>query len=47
MKTSKYNQIKKKDNYDLLKLSGFFWELFPELTSDYDVDLKLMKQFEK
>lgn len=41
LKTNKsYNMemIKAKEAYDKLKNSGMFWELYPELTGDYEED---------
>ena len=30
--------IKAKEAYDKLKNSGMFWELYPQLTGDYEED---------
>jgi hypothetical protein len=33
-----YDNIKNKDNYDKILKSGMFWEVYPELTGDWNVD---------
>ena len=33
-----YEQIKTKENYDMLLGSGMFWEFHPELTGNWEID---------
>ena len=33
-----YEQIKTKENYHKLLASGMFWEFYPELTGNWEVD---------
>jgi hypothetical protein len=33
-----YEQIKTKENYDRLLVSGMFWEFYPELTGNWEAD---------
>ena len=40
--TDRYNNIKTKENYDLLINSGMFGEFYPELTWDWETDKKIM-----
>jgi hypothetical protein len=38
----KYKKIKSKKNYNLLLKSGMFWEIFPELSGNYEEDKKII-----
>jgi hypothetical protein len=35
----KYNKIASKQDYDKLLKSGMFWEIYPELSGEYDKDI--------
>jgi len=35
---NKYEKIKEESNYELLLNSGMFWEIFPELTGNWEKD---------
>lgn len=37
-----YEKIKTKDNYIFILKSGMFWELYPELTGNWDEDRKII-----
>ena len=37
-----YENIKTKENYDKLLVSGMFWEFYPELTGNWEVDKVLI-----
>lgn len=37
-----YKHIKKREMYDLLRNSGMFWEIYPELSGDWEKDKKVI-----
>jgi hypothetical protein len=37
-----YEQIKTKENYDKLLISGMLWEFYPELTGDWEIDKEII-----
>jgi len=37
-----YEQIKTKENYDKLLVSGMFWEFHPELSGDWEKDKEVI-----
>lgn len=44
----KYKQIKTKEDYQKTIDSGMFWEFFPELTGNWDIDrLTILKSYQK
>lgn len=40
----KYDKIIDKKLYNNLVLTGFFFEVFPELTGDYEADMVLIEK---
>lgn len=39
---SKYTLLKNKDRYLTLLKSGMFWEYYPELSGNWDEDIKII-----
>lgn len=42
----KYKHIRDKESYDLLLISGMFWEFYPELSGDWEKDCQIMEAYE-
>ena len=42
-----YNKINNIDDYEKLLETGMFFEFYPDLTGDYDTDMKLIDDLER
>jgi len=38
----KYKNIKTKDNYEKTLKSGMFWEFYPELSGEWEKDMRII-----